>query len=434
MGVVRWKMVELKCVTIPAEDIQRGCELRPDKNSNSSSQHQLLERFLIDNGLLRQLESRISEFNVFEAVGMVNRELRHSDFLAFLLNPAQKHNHGDRFLKAFLIRALRSSPETVVDLLKIELANLSAAVVERESQNIDILIHDEANGIVCVIENKLLSGEHSDQLNRYLRQASNRFPNLKLLIPVFLTPDGSSPSDAESPYIPMSYGDIAALIDDMQQHEASRLNRDLNTFMLHYVRMLRRYVVSDSDIAELCREIYEKHKGAIDLIIEHIPDRRLKLSEFVANLISQEPNLLLTRTSKSYISFYPTNLDGYPDLDIGIGWAGNNRVLMFDFVNTPDNLTLYLEIGPVQQGHEDIRTKLFKIAQANPTVFVGCGKVLSPKWTMIHKLEFFAKRDSQQASMDELTEIIHAKWNRFLQTDLPTICQTIVEGINEEAR
>ncbi len=418
-------MVGLKCVTIPAEDIQRGCELRPEKNSNSSSQHQLLERFLIDNGLLRGLESRIAEFNVFEAVGMVNRELRHSDFLAFLLNPAQKHDHGDRFLKAFLIQALRSSPETVVDLLKIELANLNAAVVERESQNIDILIHDEANGIVCVIENKLLSGEHSDQLNRYLRQVSNRFPNLRLLIPIFLTPDGSSPSDSESPYIPMSYGDVAAVIDDMQQHEASRLHRDLNTFMLHYVRMLRRYVVSDSDIAELCREIYKQHKAAIDLIIEHIPDLRLSISAYLCDLIRAQPGLLLTRETKSYISFFPAAMGDAPALNLGIGWAGNTNVLQFDIANADGSLTLYLYLGPVQPGHEDVRRRLFEFAQEQPHIFIGCRPKLAPIWTYLYKFKLLTKDDYPDASLDDLIETVRPRWQRFLDTQLGPLCEAI---------
>ena len=52
---------------------------------------------------------------------------------------------------------------------------------------------------------------------------------------------------------------------------------------------------------------------------------------------------------------------------------------------------------------------------------------------MIYKLEFLTKRNTQQAEMDELTEIIHAKWNRFLQKDLQAICETIVEGIREQA-
>ena len=46
-----------------------------------------IEAFVVDNPQLEQLEALIAEFNIFEAMGVVRQELRHSDFLAFMLNP-----------------------------------------------------------------------------------------------------------------------------------------------------------------------------------------------------------------------------------------------------------------------------------------------------------------------------------------------------------
>ncbi|HEY9655978.1 MAG TPA: PD-(D/E)XK nuclease family protein, partial [Crinalium sp.] len=65
-----------------------------------------LEKFIVDNHYLEKLESLLTQFNIFEAVGVTRQELRHSDFLAFLLNPSQTHQLGDRFLKRFLKRVL----------------------------------------------------------------------------------------------------------------------------------------------------------------------------------------------------------------------------------------------------------------------------------------------------------------------------------------
>ena len=56
-----------------------------------------LEQLSVDEDF-RQLESQFAEFNIFEAIGVVHQELRHSDFLAFLLNPRQ--NHGQEILRA----------------------------------------------------------------------------------------------------------------------------------------------------------------------------------------------------------------------------------------------------------------------------------------------------------------------------------------------
>ena len=47
---------------------------------------QVLEAFLVENPDLERLELLLDEFNLFEAVGVVRQELRHSDFLGFLLD------------------------------------------------------------------------------------------------------------------------------------------------------------------------------------------------------------------------------------------------------------------------------------------------------------------------------------------------------------
>ena len=49
-----------------------------------------LEDFVSKNDELEILESRLSSFNIFEAVGATRRELRHSDFLKYVLDPRIK--------------------------------------------------------------------------------------------------------------------------------------------------------------------------------------------------------------------------------------------------------------------------------------------------------------------------------------------------------
>ena len=70
-----------------------------------------LESFIIGNIELEKLEDELSEVNFFVAIGAVRSEMRHSNFLAFLLDPAQSHGLGDLFLKRFLQRALVESPD-----------------------------------------------------------------------------------------------------------------------------------------------------------------------------------------------------------------------------------------------------------------------------------------------------------------------------------
>ncbi len=65
-----------------------------------------LEAFVVDNRELEELEDLLASFNLFEAIGVVAQEVKHSNFLAFLLDPSGTHGLGEVFLKRFLKRVL----------------------------------------------------------------------------------------------------------------------------------------------------------------------------------------------------------------------------------------------------------------------------------------------------------------------------------------
>lgn len=385
-----------------------------------------LETFVIDNPQLEDLESRIAEFNIFEALGAVRNELRHSDFLAFLLNPSEKHGLGDLFLKRFLTRVLSVADEPPVSPVTIDVVDLSGAVVERESQNIDILIHDASSGLVCVIENKVFSGEHSDQLNRYWNIVQRRFPTAKI-IPVFLTPEGIPPANEDSRYIPFSYAELSALMDRVRQSQESMLGADVNTMIRHYVTMLGRHIVTESEIAELCRQIYRTHKAAIDLIVEHMPDVQQELAEYLWGLIQAERSLAEVRFSKSYINFAPRQWQQVRELNVGLGWADSPANISFEFRNGPDHLGLYLLLGRVHPGFEYVREAIFAHADANRNVFVGCRRNLTASWSTLYKMPLLAKHDYEDASVKDLAEIIEPKWRHFLTHVMPQMRDHVMQ-------
>lgn len=127
--------------------------------------------FVVENRDCERLEELLERFNIFEAIGVVRQELRHSDFLAFLLNPQENHRLGDIFVKRLLQRLLMNKEDTSVPITPIvlDLWNLDRLEVRREWQRIDILLLGEPNRLAVIIENKIGTGEHSDQLRRYLR-------------------------------------------------------------------------------------------------------------------------------------------------------------------------------------------------------------------------------------------------------------------------
>jgi len=80
-----------------------------------------LEQFVVDNNDLLALESLIGRFNIFDALRISHTEIRHSNFLAFILDPAESHGQGQLFLKALLMDLLKAAPATLRPFSPIDL-------------------------------------------------------------------------------------------------------------------------------------------------------------------------------------------------------------------------------------------------------------------------------------------------------------------------
>jgi len=153
-----------------------------------------LEYFVVDNVDLEQLELLLDQFNIFEAIGAVRQELRHSDFLAFLLKPQASHGLGDALVKRLLQRVLASAQELnfPVSPIDFDVWSLNQMTVLREAHNIDILLTDNANKLAIIIENKIDSALHSNQLERYWNDVAEHYKDYNI-IGLYLTPDGDDP-------------------------------------------------------------------------------------------------------------------------------------------------------------------------------------------------------------------------------------------------
>ena len=97
----------------------------------------------------------IHDYNVFDV--LETKEVKHSKFIASLLDPKGLHYQGDLFLREF-VNACGISDFGL---------DTSNAQVYREYENIDIYITDGNKHII--IENKLWTGDHDEQIARYIQ-------------------------------------------------------------------------------------------------------------------------------------------------------------------------------------------------------------------------------------------------------------------------
>ena len=141
---------------------------------------------LVDDPFFAQLVERRSTFNLFEALGAIRGEVRHSNFLAFLLDPSSNHGLGSEPLKRFLRLVLGSMhpSQRPLSTLEVIVGDLDNAVVAREQANIDLLIRVSELRLVVLIENKIGARAGDGQLKRYRHHLEKEFSGWRRLFAI----------------------------------------------------------------------------------------------------------------------------------------------------------------------------------------------------------------------------------------------------------
>lgn len=273
-----------------------------------------------------------------------------------------------------------------------------------------------------MVENKIDSTEHSDQLGKYFRRVCAEYPPPEWRhLAIYLTPDGADPS--ESSYLPADYGTVADAVDAVAESRRPVLDPAVHELMVHYARMLRRYIVTDSEIADLCRRIYHGHQRALDLIFEHRPDRLADVKALLLDLVQSRGDLVLDTSSKQIVRFGHVAWEGLPK---GQGWTRSGRLVLFEFQNNPDRLDLRLYVGP---GPAEVRQRVIDIATAHQPPFRVRIKTSEPRsFKSIYLRRFLIPEDYQDAAHGEIEARIRAQWDEFTERDLPAMIAPIQEA------
>lgn len=136
-----------------------------------------------------QIKAGLHDYCLLASVLPANDEERlHSRFIYSMINPAGLHYQGSQFLRVFL----EQLPEHLRGFI-----NLERAVVEREKDKIDLLIHDGEHYLI--VENKLNAGDQRHQVTRYIKHVRKKFlsehPDIsKKIAVVYLSKSRKQPS------------------------------------------------------------------------------------------------------------------------------------------------------------------------------------------------------------------------------------------------
>ena len=269
------------------------------------------------------LKKTLGASNLFRNLAASHKELWHSAFIKWVLDPKSDTGLGDFALRCFLHLALKcytpnQSPSglTLGDLEALKNLESVSFDLEKtislldERRRIDIYAESESLAFVSkashdvkkiriIIENKVLAGETNDQTEAYATWAeaqSNVVFDYDFLI--FLTPFGESEPENKD-FVIVTYDQFyQSVLRPCLRHPD--LNAEGKYLLEQYVLNLGTPVKNGKPMAntrkEICKKIYEAHKDVLNEIFS------------AADEIGRHPNSDAETTTKEHIGVSLENL------------------------------------------------------------------------------------------------------------------------------
>ena len=394
--------------------------------------------------LERLAEEHQSEFDALDFIGksawvegrtLWGSEEFHSNVLAWLLDPKGTHGCGDHFLKCFLINAGAG----LVD----ELGDWSGAEVEREWENqvdgewgyLDILIVNRAEQVLCAIENKVFSSEHSEQLTRYRKALERAYPSFSRSY-VFLTPARTLPyrEEERAHWASLGYAVVFDIVQQMVESKDDPTKEGVDAFLRQYAITLRRNIMPDTSIAQMARKIYLEHQEAMDLIIANRPSWGSEAIPILREAIEEQPEWKLDFSDRNWVRFRSADWDQYESTRTGSTWAPNSQALMlFAFVSDSRGPYIQLELSARNEVNGRLREKLFDAVRQYPELFKPAHKSLTDDNTMLHYPNYFLTYSDLGGGWDDGTSFakIKALVSGFAESEFPKMNEVIVNCLRE---
>jgi hypothetical protein len=374
---------------------------------------------LLDDQQFQELDARYRKFNFFSALDASHVELRHSNFLAFLLSPNETHGLGadflSRALRLFLTKLQGSSRP--ISGLELQLANLNSALVERERDNIDIFIEVSSLHLVVVIENKIKSSVGDGQLTRYKEIVQRKYKGWHQIF-VLLTPEGYDAGEYDFDYIACGYGELIELLSRYLEQTRSSLSSEVALVLDHYIEMVRGSIVDDEKLKDLARRLYYRHKDAFEFVFRSRPD----LLDPLKSVIEANDKLVLDRGNPQMIRFAPaawahfTALNACPKSE----WTRTGRNLLFEVKanKLTERVSVGLVLGP---GEDTLRDHIYSNAKKHRSIFVGLVDPMGRKYSTIFIRDMLSASAAENIEYEEKVATIESAWETFLSTELPVL-------------
>jgi len=355
--------------------------------------HQQILSLVEDTQAFSLLHNHFNRFNPFKVLNVDNYEIRHSNVLAWLLDPKGNHDLGSYFINK-LIAKVFVNPDNLeeedklgnYDVLKLSRNSYHDLIVDKEvttatKKKIDLLALSQVNKVAVLIENKYWSSESAGQLEEYIEYVRLKYPGYKV-IPVFLTLQNEAPTHPD--YLMLGYSDICDVLKNLLDSKKDYMNDQVESFISYYIDILEDQLVENNELNEVGINLYKNHKEAINSLyaigkgntvavddeVKEIYFRYKETIDFikkVSNSILKEAFIRFTNNLGWAEHLYTPHFrvpnfiqqqwyECFKEEDLRQNWWMNKGLIAW-FEQADRKLKLKLEVGPLQQ---EKRVKLLK--------------------------------------------------------------------------
>jgi hypothetical protein len=391
----------------------------------------LLRELLVLRDECSKLEPILGKLNFFRAVGAARAEVRHSDFLAFLLNPREAHGLHDSFLRTWLeicLTKAQADPKLRSEATRLRelvgASGLADTQVSRETPvRIDVFILNENLEFAVIVENKTDSVDSETQLPKYWQAIEKEYPHFERF-GFYLSPRGArAQHDNDHNYFPIGYDTLCEALDHIFKSEVLPLNSDIKVLLEHYYQLIKDEFMKNEQGSDIAWDVYLQFPNAVAFIRNNSPGTQIseKTSEMIRE--ADRKGLVFGRAGAKYTNFalseWMDNVSLRNSEGLTTGW-----LFWFDLSS---GLSLWL--GADKDMEENV-TALRQLAKSRTDLFPPTGiDVKNDDWPTVWSRPILKDVDLRNMNRRQAFETIDKAWNDFLDNDLPRLREACAQAL-----
>ncbi len=204
---------------------------------------------------------------MFDVLRNAEYEIRHSNVLAWLLQPEESHGIGSAFLQDF-IRYLKESAR---DDLAFQEPSLEDGNVDvrREHKRVDIAVFFNAEKLLIAVENKTgeSSAKHAAQVRAYEETLRKKHRGYTIRSVLLTTSDEESARERD--FIHASWSEIYRVINSIRQRSAFQTHegRKILAFLEQYLEVIQRMIIHPETSRDYFKRLLDNHRPILKRLL-----------------------------------------------------------------------------------------------------------------------------------------------------------------------